>query len=71
MTLYFVIFSDEVDEYVITESEPTSLQISTPPSSKYQSMKLLQIASSYFDAIILSKLRFPIQFMKIMSNLNM
>ena len=33
MTLYFVIFSDEVDEYVITESEPTSLQISTPPSS--------------------------------------
>ena len=35
----------------------------------YLSIKLLQTASPYFDAMIMSKMRFSIHFMKIMSNL--
>ena len=50
MTSYFPISINQLNENEVTESKPVSLYVSP---QTYLSMKLLQIASPYFDAIIL------------------
>ena len=67
ITSYFHIFNDQLNENEVTESEPISSDISTSPHSN---TSVHEIASPYFDAMILSKMRFSIRFMKIMSNLS-
>ena len=70
MTSYFPISNDQLNENKVTESEQYLQTSALHLPRTYLSIKLPQIASPYFDAMILSKMKFSIRFTKIMSNLS-
>ena len=71
MTSYFPISNDQLNENKVTESEPITPDISTSPPSNISFHETSSNCQPLFRyAMILSKMRFSIRFMKIMSNLN-
>ena len=69
MTSYFPISNDQLNENKVTENEPNLQASALHHLQTYLSTKLHQIASHYLDATIMSKMKFSLRFMKIMSNL--
>ena len=69
MTSYFPISNDQLNENKVTENEPNLQASALHRLQTYLSTKLHQSASHYLDATIMSKMKFSLRFMKIMSNL--
>ena len=69
MTSHFPISNDQQIKMKLLKANQYLQTLALHLPQTHLSKKFVQVVSPYFDAMILSKMRFSIRFMKIMSNL--